>query len=62
MLYAKCIILRYVYEGWNFYFPLDALYVFGLIQSETYRASNGIQSLITRILCILLVYIRIEYF
>ena len=31
----------------------------GLIQSETCRASNGKYSLITRILCILLVYIHI---
>ena len=31
----------------------------GLIQSETCRASNGKQSLITRILCILLFYIHI---
>ena len=31
----------------------------GLIQSETCRASNGKQSLITGILCILLVYIHI---
>ena len=30
----------------------------GLIQPETCRASNGKQSLITRILCTLLVYIR----
>ena len=31
----------------------------GLTQSETCRASNGKQSLITRILCILLVYIHL---